>query len=262
MKTKIFFLALLLASFFMACESDDLSNVSPSADTGVGGSYARFIIVGDFMYVVDLQSLITFDVSNAAEPVEVNRQSVGESIESIFNFKDKLFIGSSEGLFIYAIEEDGLPKQLSATSYFEFEIFPCDPVVANDTFAYVTLNAKRRVGNACGGSFEIDVNVLKIFDITDPTNPNLLMDYPMFAPKGVGIDGTTLFVCDDEEGLKIFDASNPYNILPIEVFDDFTAFDVIPLNGLLLVVGPKNIYEFDYTNLDDITLISSFQYAN
>ena len=262
MRTKILFFALLITSLFLTCESDDLGNVSPSSDTGVGGSYARFIIVGDFMYVVDLQSLITFDVSDAAEPKEVNRQTVGENIESIFNFKDKLFIGSGEGLFIYSINENGLPRQLSSTTYFEFEIFPCDPVVANDTFAYVTLNSKRRVGNACGGSFEIDVNVLKIFDITDPTNPYLLTDYNMFAPKGVGLDGTTLFVCDDSEGLKIFDVSDPYNLTTIAHFQGFTAFDVIPLNGLLLVVGPKNIYEYDYTNLDGIQLISTFQYAN
>ncbi len=262
MRKNILFLTLLVAAFFMACESDDLNNVSPSAETGVGGSYARFVILGDFMYVVDEQYLITFSIAEAAHPKEVARQLLGDRIETIFNFKNRLFIGSGEGLFIYEIQDSGIPKQLSATTYFEFEIFPCDPVVANDSFAYVTLNAKRRIGNACGGSFEVNVNVLKIFDIRNVSQPLLLSEYDMFAPKGVGLDGTTLFICDDEQGLKIFDVSDPYNLVTIDHIDNFTAFDVIPLDGLLLVVGPKNVYEFDYTDLNNIQLISSFQHDN
>ncbi|MEM6379545.1 MAG: hypothetical protein AAF705_15170 [Bacteroidota bacterium] len=262
MLKKMMFFALLCSSLFWACESS-LNDISASnADAGVGGSYARFVIVGDYMYVVDDASLITFDISDAANPVEIEKQAIGERIETIFNFKDKLFVGSGEGLFIYEIMDDGLPNQLSATSYFEFDIFPCDPVVANDTYAYVTLNAKQRIDNPCGGSFEINVNLLKIYDITNPQQPQFLTEYPMFAPKGVGLDGTTLFVCDDEQGLKIFDVTDPYDLKTIKHIDTFTAFDVIPLDGLLLVVGPENVYQFDYTDLDDIQQLSSFRYKN
>jgi hypothetical protein len=214
------------------------------------------------MYVVDNLGLITFDISDAANPVQIEKQEIGERIETIFNFKDKLFIGSGEGLFIYEILASGLPKQLSATSYFEFDIFPCDPVVANDSYAYVTLNAKRRINNPCGGTFEVNANLLKIYDITNPQQPQFLIEYEMFAPKGVGLDGTTLFVCDDEEGLKIFDVTDPFNLVSIAHIDNLTAFDVIPLDGLLLVVGPENVYQFDYTNLDDIQQLSSFRYKN
>ncbi|MEM0991816.1 MAG: hypothetical protein AAGI49_02225, partial [Bacteroidota bacterium] len=97
--------------------------------------------------------------------------------------------------------------------------------------------------------------------ITDPSAPALLTQYDLFAPKGVGLDGTTLFVCDDTEGLKVFDVSDPYNLVSIAHIDYITTFDVIPLDGLLLVVGPENIYEFDYTDLSDIKLISSFKYG-
>jgi hypothetical protein len=263
MKQTLILFSLLATTLFMACETgvNDLATPGPASNTGVAGSYARFIIVGDFMYVVDEQSLITFDISDAEDPVQVDKQPIGDRIETIFNFRDKLFIGSGEGLFIYAIPESGIPEQLSATSYFEFEIFPCDPVVANDSFAYVTLNAKRRLNNPCGGSFEVNANLLKIFDISDARQPRLLSEYEMFAPKGVGLDGTTLFVCDDEAGLKVFDVSDPYDLVPIAHLDFFTAFDVIPLDGLLLVVGPENVYEFDYTDLDDIKLLSSFKHS-
>lgn len=263
MKNTLLLFPFLALSLLFSCESSlsDASVPGPS-NTGTGGSYARFIIVGNYMYVVDEQSLITFDVSEAGDPKQINKQPIGERIETIFNFEDKLFVGSGEGLFIYEIPENGIPQQLSATSYFEFDIFPCDPVVANDRFAYVTLNAKRRLNNPCGGSFEVDANVLKIYDITNPEQPVQLSEYEMYAPKGVGLDGNTLFVCDDEAGLKIFDVSDPYDLQPIAHIEDLTAFDVIPLDGLLLVVGPKDVYQFDYTDLEDITLLSSFQHGS
>ena len=257
-----FLFTLMAAGLFVACESGMDNLAIPNSDTGTGGSYARFVIVGDFMYVVDQRSLITFDVSDAGNPVQVDKQPIGERIETIFNFKDKLFIGSGEGLFIYEIPADGIPNQLSTTSYFDFDIFPCDPVVANDSFAYVTLNAKRRIDNPCGGSFEVDANLLKIYDITNPRQPRLLAEYNMFAPKGVGLDDNILFVCDDEAGLKVFDVTDPHNLVSVAHIDYLTAFDVIPLSGLLLVVGPENVYEFDYTDLNNIVLLSSFRYGN
>lgn len=254
MKNILSLCSLMTLGLLFSCESSLSDAASPSpSNTGTGGSYARFIIVGDYMYVVDEQSLITFDVSEAGDPKQIDKQPIGEQIETIFNFEDKLFVGSGEGLFIYEIPEHGIPQQLSATSYFEFDIFPCDPVVANDRFAYVTLNAKRRLNNPCGGSFEVDVNVLKIYDITNPEQPVQLSEYPMYAPKGVGLDGTTLFV---------FDVSDPYDLKPIAHIEDLTAFDVIPLDGLLLVVGPKNVYQFDYTDLENIHLLSSFQHGS
>ncbi len=256
----------LLLSFLLllsiSCAND--AGFEPSgSDTGVAGSYARFLVVGDFMYIVDDSSIKTFDVSDPAFPQQVDQQTVGDRIESIFRFEDKLFIGSGAGLFIYQIMENGLPQSLSVTPYFDtFDTFACDPVVANETHAYVTLNSLSRVDRPCGGgTIEVNVNVLKVFNIEDITNPLLIQEYEMSAPKGVGLDGTTLFVCDNDQGLKIFDVSNPEDLQLIKHFDNFTTFDVIPLDGLLLVVGPDNVYQFDYSDLDNIRLVAEIPYG-
>jgi len=261
MKNLYTFLLLVCTLFIYSCEQDGLA-AEAANDTGVGGSYARFIVVGDFMYIVDDSSIKTFDLVDPTTPTEIDNQAIGERIESIFHFDSRLFIGSGAGLFIYQIEEDGRPSQLSATPYFEaWDLFSCDPVVANDSLAFVTLNAISRV-NRCGGSFEIETNLLKIFDIKDLSQPELIVEYEMTAPKGVGLDGETLFICDDTDGLKIFDVSDPLNIQLIKHFDHFTAFDVIPLDGLLLVVGPDNVYQFDYSNLEDIVQIALIPYGS
>ena len=256
------FITYIIFSFLLAlvgCQGEnDLASASTEADTGTGGSYARFLTLNNFLYVVDESSVKTFSLDSPAEPVEIDKQEIGQRIESIFHFDGNLFIGSGAGLFIYQIQDDGKPLQLSATEYFDtFDTFACDPVVANEAYAYVTLNSKERVNRPCGGGqIEVDVNVLKIYDIAFLTDPVLINEYEMHAPKGVGLDGDILFVCDDTEGLKILNVSNPLAIEQLYHFNDFVAFDVIPLDGLLLVVGPDNVYQFDYSDIEDVKLIA------
>lgn len=239
------------------CYSDSEFASAPGDDTGVGGSYARFLALNNFLYVVDDSSIKTFSLTNPSEPEQVDQKEIGERIESIFQFAGNLFIGSGAGLFIYNIGADGIPTQLSATSYFEsFRFFACDPVVANSTYAYVTLNSKERIENPCADATVIDINMLKIYNVEDLTAPRLLAEYDMHAPKGVGLDGNILFLCDDDQGLKVFDVADPFDIKLLFHFDDFNAFDVIPLDGLLLVVGPDNVYQFDYSDIEDVKLIA------
>lgn len=257
MKNFIKIICLLpLFLLFQQCASDSADAAfSESGDTGVGGSYARFIVKGDFLYVVDQTSIKTFSLSDPVMPVQVDFKDVGDEIESLFRLDNRLFIGSGSGLYIYEIDGQGIPQSIGKADY-ELPFYPCDPVVADEQFAYVTLNTLN-AQSSCGRVIIEQVNVLKIFDLTNIAEPRLVREYGMYNPKGVGIDGNTLFVCDDEEGLKIYDVTNREDIQLIKQFDDFTAFDVIPLNGLLLVVATDNIYQFDYTELGNIRLISA-----
>lgn len=237
------------------CASNDAQFAAPSNDTGVGGSYARFIVSGDFLYVIDEQRIKTFDLTDPVVPAQIDIKDVGTNIESLFRLDQRLFIGSGSGLYVYEIDDQGIPEFLGQADY-ELPFQPCDPVVADDQYAYVTLNTLQS-STSCGRSFIQEVNVLKIFDLTQIQTPELIAEYSMFGPKGVGIDGDILFLCDDEAGLKIFDVADPRNIETIIHFDNFTAFDVIPLNGLLLVVATDNIYQFDYSDVNNIRLISN-----
>jgi len=251
---NLYILVILLGSIFFTC-SDDASVVG-SSETGVAGSYARFMIVEDYMYIIDNQNIKTYSLDNAIEPELISEKAIGERIESIFHRDGKLFIGSGIGMFIYTINQAGIPMYTSEFSYDIFPIFPCDPVVANNTHAYVTLNTSIR-SSTCRGTTTEQINQLNIFDLSDIEKPLLINEIPMVKPKGLGLDGNTLFICDDVAGLKIFDVSDVMNLTMIAHFDTFNAYDVIPLDGLLLVVGPDNVYQFDYTDLDNITLIST-----
>ena len=254
MKNILYISILFILSFGWFSCAQDTFGIEGSSATGVAGSYARFMIVGDYFYVIDNEKIKTYILADPAQPELVNEQVVGSRVESIFHLDGKLFIGSGIGLFIYTIQSNGIPAFTSEFSYDIFPVYPCDPVVATQDYAYVTLNTSIRSAS-CGGRIN-NLNQLNIFDISDISQPELIQTIPMTQPKGLGVDGNLLFVCDDIDGLKILDVADPLNVSMIQHFDTFTAYDVIPLGGLLLVVGPENVYQFDYSEPSNIELIS------
>ena len=214
---------------------------------GIGGSMARFTIWGNMLYVVDNSSLLLFDISQNTNPVAFGSTTVGRNIETIFPYKNHLFIGSSNGMFIYNIDNPHNPTFVSSYTH----ATACDPVVVDDNYAYVTL----RSGNNCNNV----IDQLEVINIQNLANPQLLATYPMHNPHGLGIDETTLFICDGSEGLKIYNASNVLNIANNQLahFNNIQAFDVIPYgNKKLLMIGENGLYQYDYSDLNNIVLLS------
>ncbi len=218
---------------------------------GKAGSLARFAVSNRHLYAIDDQNMQVFDVTQAANPVPGNELNIGFLIETIFPHNDRLFIGSQNQMYIY---DNAQPEHPAYVSSF-FHATSCDPVVANDSMAYVTL----RTGTTCQGV----QNQLDVVNIRDVYNPMLAATYPMENPHGLGIDGRTMFLCEGEHGLKVFDISDTYTIDQrlIAHFTDIHAFDVIPLNGTLIVIGDDGIYQYDYSDLSNIRLLSKLTVA-
>ncbi len=208
-------MALLMALGACTKSSNDTTNSSGNG-VGQGGSLARYTIVGRYLYTVDGNSLRIFDLDAAGGPQLVNQQNIGFSIETIFPFKNYLFIGSSTAMYIYSLSNPAQPQMMSQTMHFN----GCDPVVANDSMAYLTLHG----GTVCGSN----INELQVYDIKDIEQPIWKKSISMTHPLGLGLYDQYLYVCDQEKGLYVYNVqqgSNPslLNTIQGEVF-----LDVIP----------------------------------
>lgn len=227
--------------FWMSCSQEGASSDS-SSSTGLGGSMARFTVKDHIMYVVDNNSLKLFDVSNAATPryLSMKDQALAAGVETIFTMDSLLFIGSETGMYIYDVKRPEFPQRLGSVSH----VRSCDPVVASGNYAYVTLNSDSWRCNR-------GTNELLVYDISYPQQPSLCTRMTLQAPKGLGVDGNKLFVCD--KGLKIYDITNPTepkwvdDLSHIPEAQDIDAYDVIPIDGILLLIGKDGFYQFDYT---------------
>ncbi len=237
---SVLYIVLVLIS---SCSTDSTSSDSVTSDQGQGGSLATFAIKGDYLYTVDNEDLNVFNITQTDNPVLVNTVSIGFGIETIFGFKDYLYIGSQDGMFIYDIENPEFPNELSSVQHFT----ACDPVVANENYAFVTLWSDL----GCGGL----VNQLEVYDVTDVVNPVLINIRELTFPKGLGLYGDYLVVCDDE--IKIFDVSDPVNSTLVHSIDRL-AFDVIIQGDLLIAIGENGVYQYqlDSNNITNTEALS------
>lgn len=214
--------------------------------SGKGGSMARFTISGNHLYTVSLSDLQVFDISTAADPLKGQKVNLGWGVETIFPYNNKLFIGTTTGMHIYDNSNPVSPVHLSTYAH----VRSCDPVVVEGDMAWVTL----RSGNACAGF----TNQLDVINISDPKNPKLLKTYPMQNPHGLGIDKSALFLCEGSFGLKVFDITDHLKVdenLKAH-FKGHDAFDVIPLGTSLLLIGKDGLYQYDYSNINQMKLLS------
>lgn len=245
MKKAIFYI--LLAAIISGCQKSSADSAS-FAGNGTGGSLARFTIVGNYLYTVDEQQLKVFDISDPAQAIFRRSVPVGFQIETIYPFKDKLFIGSTTVVHIFSIADPSNPQKLSEA------ISPnvlrrCDPVVAKDSVAYATL----RTNGSCGGT----QSILAVYDIKDITKPVQRGFTQVSEPYGLGYADTTLYVCDRWDGLVVFNISNAYNPVRIKSIKQNNSrfIDVIPYGDVLVCWVSDGMVLYDISNKQNPVLI-------
>jgi hypothetical protein len=253
MKKAIQFIFLLaLALFLGSCSEDPFfskadGETGNGSATGQGGSMAKFSISENYLFLINEKSLIIYDVANEANPVEINRIEVDFGIETVFTLKGRLFIGSIDGVYIYDISN---PQNILYLSHYQ-HVTSCDPVVANDTLAFATLNSQSQC------RWQAGANQLDVIDISNVVNPTWISSLPLGNPKGLAIDGNHVFVCNSEQGLVIFDFSDPKDLKYVSGITGIYAYDVILQKEILYLIGEDGLFQYDYSNLQQIELLSN-----
>lgn len=234
----------------MTLNSFEQSTGSGSSATGIAGSFAMMTIVNDYLYVIDQNQLRPFDITNRLNPTEGTASYLGWTVETIFPTDDYLYMGTTTGMMIYNTDNPSSPQFEGSISHAR----ACDPVVVQGDYAYVTV----RSGGSCGGN----INQMDVVNVADKSNPYIVETVKLKNPHGVGVDGTTLFVCDGSAGLKIYDVSNPSEVDDnlIKQFKNIEATDVIPFNNVAMVIGEDGIYQYDYTDNQELKLLSKIKF--
>lgn len=233
---------LLISALLFGCGGDDdggsINIGDGSGATGIGGSLAGFSIVDDFLYLLTVDGLRILDISEQT-PALVNSVSIVSRAETIFRYGENLLLGTQQGMIIYDISDRSNPIYISEVNHQT----ACDPVVAKDSVAFITI----RSGITCNNIFPADQ--LIVVDISDLSAPVELKQIQMLSPRGMGIFGDKLFVAEGEFGIKEFDIDSLQDPLFSKIYDDVSANDIIILNENMIITGTDGILQ--YLILDD-----------
>lgn len=231
---KLYLYFAVIAVVLISCEKN---NDSKSANlTGVGGSLAKFTIAGNYIYAVSSHYLYTIDISDPAHPVNVGQNAFNFDIETIYPYRNRLFVGSRTGLYIYSIEKPAEPTLIGEAKHGR----SCDPVVANDSVSYSTLKGSTFCGPATSG--------LYVYDVKDLNQPELKKTIPINEPIGLGMADSALYVCCANEGLKVYSIKNAYNPVEIKTITGYYFIDIISYNDVLIGWVSDGIVLYNISN--------------
>jgi len=224
-------------------------NDATSGTNSVNGSMSRFAFYNDMLYTAINGSMSIFDLSGAAPVKAAEDVALAWNVETLFSYKDNMFMGTPTGMYIYSVSNPLKPEFKSFTAH----VFGCDPVVVHNDTAYVTI----RSGNTCGQN----VNQLLLVDVSDVSNPKKLYTHNMTNPKGLGTDRGMLFLCDN--GLKVFNLNTLASSTTPATKAHYTGmdgFDLIPYNNTLIMIASDGIYQYDYSDINNIQALSKIAF--
>lgn len=232
-----------------ACEKSTDNNVNNvgANGTGANGSLTRFITYNNYLYIVDLNFLKTYDISNPATPVFKTINSIGFNIETIFEYNGNLFIGSNDAIFIYGLSNPEQPNRLSQFNYF---IPGRDPVVAIDSVAYSTTRNLFGMGG--------NLNIVNIKNINAPRGMGSLQ---MPSPYGLAINRNALYVCNGNNGITILNRTLPYEPTIVGTYNPGNEiyYDLIVRGNIMVCYIQSGIVLLDVSNPLQPTFISSIK---
>lgn len=199
---------------------------------GQAGSMARFVIVDDWLYCIDVSDLVVFSIRDPKKPKLEARVNIGFGIETLFAYEYYLFVGSQTGMFIYDARDIRVPIKVSEFRHAR----ACDPVVVEGNRAYVTLRSGARCGPAD--------NALHIIDISNVAEPKKIGEYQMEGPAGLSVVNGIAYICDGSR-IRILDVKDENAIKEISTISIDDPYDVILRDDLLFITSPNGIFIYN-----------------
>lgn len=240
---------IILTPLLVAPATNNYDSTSSPYSIGQGGSLATFSIVGNYLYTIAPSKITVFDIKETKNPSKLGDVKVANNrndVETIYAYKDKLFMGARSGAYIYDNKNPQEPTFITKVEH----IVNRDPIVVDESTAYVTLNnPSAKVGN------ELDV-----IDLSDIQKARIVKIYPMSNPIGLAIKDKKLFICDGKDGLNIFDAKDPLSINKINTVDVKRPKDIIINdNNQGFVLAEDGVHQYDFTRptqkIEELSLI-------
>lgn len=240
MKLKFYSVILLLCT--LAC--DDSGDPIQLDGSGTAGSLARFALSATHLYAVDEQSLNVYRFTANGALEKIANRHISVSIETIFIKDNYLYIGAQDAMRIFDITDPDVPKYKSIFTH----VLACDPVVVQDTLAFITY----RVNNCRN----FGINAMEILNVKDPEKPVSLSRQTLSNPYGLGVRKNLLFICEGNDGLKVFDITNPRQPALITTYFEIHAYDIIVNTDTIILTGVDGVTQYAYTPLGELKQLS------
>ncbi|MDC0709172.1 hypothetical protein POL68_11920 [Stigmatella sp. ncwal1] len=184
-----------------------------SLSTGNDSVHTVFV-EGNRLYATDLAGVILYDVSNALEPIELNRYAPYPGVDphDMFAIGDRLYVNyTSEGFTVADVSD---PQNLRTLGAYNF------PNHYSHANAVGTFGGRTIAFTGGEGAFEH----LRVLDITEPAHMvkiGVFQLRPLVSIHNMVLVGKRLYLSWYQEGVRVLDVSNPTQPRQVAYFNTF-----------------------------------------
>jgi hypothetical protein len=215
--------------------------------SGTGGSYAIFAVIGSYLYYLDGSSVVTMDITTPSQPGKLSSTYIDWSSETLFPTDKYLFVGGSGGMYVLDRSNPAYPSKIGTLTHFRAK----DPVVVEDTVAYVTLRTT--------SDFSVSQDELLSVSLNTITNPYILSEKPLNTPWGLAVSDTLLYVGNGANGFSLLSVKNPSLMNVMKSWQTPEVKDFIWQGSRLYVMTFEGIEIFDVTDPQAPVLLGTIQ---
>ena len=203
-------------------------------------SAVALTLLGNLAFVADSGfGLLILDVSDPASPRQVGQYAISGGAGDLVLAVPYLFVASGEGLAMIDILDPTNPSSIG----------------------YIPLSSRVFAVDVAGSLVFAGTRNLDIISFANPAAPVALASYPQPSTvTDVEADGTLVYVCDFENGLSIFDISDP--AAPVLVAGQGTLHNALCLTvdaPLVMTGDTSGLSVFDAANPASVARSGGFE---
>ncbi len=256
-------LAIFLLIFLSACEESSSSSSSDSSSVTVeskGTSSSKFKIKNDRLYSIKDDILKVYDISEPQSVYPLSQTFLGFSITGMFIYDETLIAASSSGLKVFSLNGDNITFLANSDDF-----IPCQRFFVDGSLLFVLNNlevCENYLNNSYNNyyyesTFELEDivvdNGIEVYDISEFLAPKLLTKVSSYNPVALSVQDDTLYVCEGEYGLKVYDINRSDNNISLNknnTYRNAPCEDLITASNYLYGINPDGLDIYDYNELN------------
>jgi hypothetical protein len=229
---------ILLFLFSTALDAQDSLNCNLLTKTDKEFWALNITVQNNYLFTTSPSTFSIIDISDIYNPILVYSDSLAREIWRVFVKNNLVFLAADlEGLIILDITNIESPQLVSKLNLNASIV----EVVVKQNIAYL---------GAWGSA-------IILVDISDPENPVELsridknIDYNIDDVWDIAVNGDLLFAATENTGLKIFDISDPYNLIELLTNIGHYEAETVAVKDSIVYVGTAGILAYNISNIEE-----------
>jgi hypothetical protein len=234
----------IAVTFYSSCNPDECCVPIEQGKSEMLNSFVRY---NNYVYAIKNESIEIYFVKTDGKLDLRHKLDVSRHISAVL-IRDGKLVALSNIIQVFDLSDPELPVEY----YVNVPLSDCNNIDIAGQYLFSSGGTR----SSCSTFAQETVDV---WDMQGNAVSAPIASITAGIPKGVAIEGNKLFTIGDL-GLYVFDITDVQNAILLKQYPDIIGTEAIAGSNLLTVTTATGLEQYDYTDLNDIQLLSKIPF--